>query len=1558
MTPSVMLTADRAAVTAGDHVVVTATIANSSTQAEQFTLTLRGVEPTWVTFRPPVVSLEPSDQTTATITVTIPADALSADLLLAVELVSRSSGNVAGEAQIAVRLNGATGAAINGIRAPAAKSASSRRGWFIGGGVAAVLLVALAAGGWFAFHTRGKTPQVPPRPLVAGASCAPAGTKIASLFSDDQTTTLRMSDEDYSHLRILRAEPADVLPGVFTSLLALSADNSHLAYVTARNLAMDDAHIWSLDVANPAQRVELAAIPQGFWNVRPAWSPDGKQLVFVRYNEQAAAQGQTQLELWVAEVGGMARKVATPPQLQPESFSRNPTLPLCWAQDNRTVIFPNSVRASNVTDQGTRSIPSATSAPGATSVTSVATATNLVNPTSGTQDESPAAGVQQTQIDVTTGAVAVAARPPDEAPPPTPDDLNPPPATQGGGAASCSLQVFSQNDPRWRNAIMQSAGDSMGNFGCALNSTAMVLNYYGANTDPPQLNKCLGQYADLLYWGQAVRCGNGAVVGNTNFDFSWQNLDQVLSAGKPAIIGMVRGPTGMHFIVVTAGGGGNASNYAVTDPWDGTTNKSLQTFISSGYNPRWIQTYEGRDRGCVRITGPLTPAANDNGVSLPGGRPLAPSQLMPFFTRASEATGVPKEILLAIARIESNFTPRAQGPLIARFAGTEDAHALGMMQFLPSTYRGLMSDVDKATGKNLGMEGIYDPESAIFSAAFYLKRTGAPGDLRRSIYAYNNADWYVDEVLELAKQYANGVVLDDTIFDPNSGNKPGTRSDPNPQNAPVASGVVPTNTNANGSRTTGTGTTVGSVGTPTTGMATGTPTTAIATRTTATTLTTTTTTTTSTSTITGTRTFLTVTPGGATVMPTRVPTVGTGTRTISTRIAGGGRIPSNAPPIIWSVPDGSTSKSAVRLDLGWVGDIGDVLSASLYTLTTPGGSTPVNQLVPVQNLVPGMTITDEGIYQAVIVTRLNGQTQVSRRKFTIDRTSPTIDVALGLGTSAALPSGGVTLFAAAPVGGQLPAAVGQTAPVSRGPATLDVHYADQLSGVATVEYQLDGGEWQILFSTATFRGKQTVSAPGMHRMTLRATDLVGNISPERTLDFTVLPANATPVPVPLPTPTPLPSPSPAAAAPTTATVVPSPLSPSPSPLPATAPAMPTPLPGMPPDPTPSPPPPMPTPVPLPLPATSAPAPVSTPEMPTPTAVSPTATQMPTVIPTASNAPAVLKLPADIVAEGNTIGGATVPFAVSATDPGGAMATVTCDPASGTLFKVGTATVNCTAKDSAGNVTTGSFKVTVRDTQPPAIKLPPDRAAEATVQGGAVIAFDATAADIVDGTVPVLCSAKSGDLFPVGTTRVTCSAKDAAGNPATASFAVVIRDSQPPTLTLPANISVEATSISNYQNALVTYTASATDTVDGAVAAVCVLPSGSYFPVGMTTVYCTATDTAGNKASGMFTVTVTRPIPPARLVVSPTYTLIGGRITIQNTGGQPLTWSARTTGAYVVSQTSGTVAAYSSTTIIVSASQAPGSGQPLPANGSVLITSNGGSATVTAAYPTYPPVVIR
>jgi len=76
----------------------------------------------------------------------------------------------------------------------------------------------------------------------------------------------------------------------------------------------------------------------------------------------------------------------------------------------------------------------------------------------------------------------------------------------------------------------------------------------------------------------------------------------------------------------------------------------------------------------------------------------------------------------------------------------------------------------------------------------------------------------------------------------------------------------------------------------------------------------------------------------------------------------------------------------------------------------------------------------------------------------------------------------------------------------------------------------------------------------------------------------------------------------------------------------------------------------------------------------------------------------------------------------------------------------------------------------------------------------------------------------------------------------------------PVLTLPANITVPATS---KNGAVVTYSGTANDVVDGALTLVCTPPSGTTFAIGATTVTNSATDSGGLTSTGSFIVTVQR-----------------------------------------------------------------------------------------------------
>ena len=102
-------------------------------------------------------------------------------------------------------------------------------------------------------------------------------------------------------------------------------------------------------------------------------------------------------------------------------------------------------------------------------------------------------------------------------------------------------------------------------------------------------------------------------------------------------------------------------------------------------------------------------------------------------------------------------------------------------------------------------------------------------------------------------------------------------------------------------------------------------------------------------------------------------------------------------------------------------------------------------------------------------------------------------------------------------------------------------------------------------------------------------------------------------------------------------------------------------------------------------------------------------------------------PPDIVVDATGVAGAIVSFSPGASDPHGPTS-VTCSPASGTTFSIGTTTVACTATDSLGNTTSGSFTVTVRDVTPPTLTLPGPLTVNVNAALSATVTYSATAQD--------------------------------------------------------------------------------------------------------------------------------------------------------------------------------------------------------------------------------------
>ncbi|HEX6027346.1 MAG TPA: lytic murein transglycosylase [Solirubrobacter sp.] len=114
-----------------------------------------------------------------------------------------------------------------------------------------------------------------------------------------------------------------------------------------------------------------------------------------------------------------------------------------------------------------------------------------------------------------------------------------------------------------------------------------------------------------------------------------------------------------------------------------------------------------------------------------------PPFLLPIYQAAGMQYGIRWEILAGINEIETDY---------GRNLNVSSAGALGWMQFMPATWKAYGVDANRD-----GVKDPFNPVDAIFAAARYLKAAGADTDIRKAVFAYNHADWYVDSVLMRAQ---------------------------------------------------------------------------------------------------------------------------------------------------------------------------------------------------------------------------------------------------------------------------------------------------------------------------------------------------------------------------------------------------------------------------------------------------------------------------------------------------------------------------------------------------------------------------------------------------------------------------------------------------------------------------------------------------------------------------------------------------------------------------------------------------------------------------------------
>src|SRR5581483_11911933 len=193
--------------------------------------------------------------------------------------------------------------------------------------------------------------------------------------------------------------------------------------------------------------------------------------------------------------------------------------------------------------------------------------------------------------------------------------------------------------------------------------------------------------------------------------------------------------------------------------------------------------------------------------------------------------------------------------------------------------------------------------------------------------------------------------------------------------------------------------------------------------------------------------------------------------------------------------------------------------------------------------------------------------------------------------------------------------------------------------------------------------------------------------------------------------------------------------------------------------------------------------------------------------------------------------------------------ITQDPAAGSAVSgTGPHPITVTVKDAAGNIASCAVGFTVSDNTPPVITCPAN-ITTATDQGSCSATLNPGMAQASDncGVQSITGTRSDGQAlnaaYPKGMTTITWKATDTSGNQSTCQQTVTVNDAQKPSVACSANL-LRLTALPGDVTGVVTYPLPAASDNCAVQSVVCTPPSGTAFPLGTTSVSCTATDTSG------------------------------------------------------------------------------------------------------------------
>ncbi|HJQ26738.1 MAG TPA: FG-GAP-like repeat-containing protein [Blastocatellia bacterium] len=220
------------------------------------------------------------------------------------------------------------------------------------------------------------------------------------------------------------------------------------------------------------------------------------------------------------------------------------------------------------------------------------------------------------------------------------------------------------------------------------------------------------------------------------------------------------------------------------------------------------------------------------------------------------------------------------------------------------------------------------------------------------------------------------------------------------------------------------------------------------------------------------------------------------------------------------------------------------------------------------------------------------------------------------------------------------------------------------------------------------------------------------------------------------------------------------------------------------------------------------------------------------------------------------------------------------------YHTGANTVTLTVTDNHGASSSCTATVTVLDQTPPQINCPASKTVP-TDAGLCSALADPGQAMATDNCTSATVNGVRGDSqplsapYPKGTTTITWTATDGAGNSATCTQTITVEDHQAPAIACPTVAPVTANLGST--SAPVIYAAPGAGDNCAVASVACSPASGSVFAVGTTTVTCVATDTSGNTNACSFPVTVLSPQQSSNLLIGTIQALVNQGVLNQGQG---------------------------------------------------------------------------